>query len=229
MKSIVKLSIIGMLVMAAITASAQGFGGGGQGRGGMRMFGMGGGTSTAMLLQREDVQEDLALTSEQKSSLKDIQQNQTDKMRASFEEMRASGTRPDPTTMRETMTKMMKEVDAEVNKVLKPEQQTRLKEISIQLDGNKAVMKPEIQKDLAITDAQKAKLKTLQEGSQAASQSVMEKARNREIQWTEVQDIMKKNDKILNDEIGKVLTPAQKTKLTEMGGKKFVEKLEEKG
>jgi Spy/CpxP family protein refolding chaperone len=150
-------------------------------------------------------------------------------MRASFEEMRASGTRPDPTTMRETMTKMMKEVDAEVNKVLKPEQQTRLKEISIQLDGNKAVMKPEIQKDLAITDAQKAKLKTLQEGSQAASQSVMEKARNREIQWTEVQDIMKKNDKILNDEIGKVLTPAQKTKLTEMGGKKFVEKLEEKG
>jgi len=228
MKSITKLAVVGLLAIAAIAAHAQGFGGGGQGRrGGMAR--MGGMNSNFILLGREDVQEDLALTSDQKSAYKDAQDNQQEKMRAQFEEMRNSGTRPDPTAMRETFTKMMKEADAEVAKILKPEQLKRLKEISIQLDGNKSALKEDIQKDLAITDAQKAQLKKLQDAAQAANTSVMEKARNREIQWTEVQDITKKNDKALNDEIGKVLTAAQKTKLTEMSGKKFVEKEEEKG
>ncbi len=228
MKSITKLAVVGLLAIAAIAAHAQGFGGGGQGRRGG--FGrMGGMNSNFILLGREDVQEDLALTSDQKSAYKDAQDNQQEKMRAQFEEMRNSGTRPDPTTMRDTFAKMMKEADGEVAKILKPEQVKRLKEISIQLDGNKAALKEDIQKDLTITDAQKAQLKKLQDAAQAANTSVMEKARNREIQWTEVQDITKKNDKALNDEIGKVLTAAQKTKLTEMSGKKFVEKEEEKG
>jgi hypothetical protein len=40
----------------------------------------------------------------------------------------------------------------------------------------------------------------------------------------EFQEKNKKNDDILNTEIGKVLTDAQKAKLSEMGGKKFVRK-----
>ena len=227
MKSITKLAVVGLLAIAAIAAHAQGFGGGGQGRRGG--FGRMGGNSNFTLLAREDVQEDLALTSDQKSAYKDAQDNQQEKMKAQFEEMRNSGTRPDPTTMRETFAKMMKEADAEVAKILKPDQLKRLREISIQLDGNKAALKEDVQKDLAITDAQKAQLKKLQDSAQEANNSVMEKARNREIQWTEVQDIMKKNDKALNDEIAKVLTATQKTKLTDLGGKKFVEKEEEKG
>ena len=135
MKSITKLAVVGLLAIAAIAAHAQGFGGGQGRRGGMGR--MGGMNTNFILLGREDVQEDIALTSDQKSAYKDAQDNQQEKMRAQFEEMRNSGTRPDPTTMRDTFAKMMKEADAEVAKILKPEQLKRLKEISIQLDGNK--------------------------------------------------------------------------------------------
>jgi len=229
MKSFTKIAIVGLLVVATVSAYAQGFGGGqGQGRR-MGMGRMGGNTSTFALLSREDVQEDLALTADQKTAVKDAQDSQMDKMRAQFEEMRNSGTRPDPTSMRETFAKMTKEADAEVAKILKPDQVKRLREISIQLDGNKAALKEDVQKDLTVTAAQKTQLKKLQDGAQEANNSVMEKARNREIQWTEIQDIMKKNDKVLNDEIGKVLTADQKKKLADMGGKKFVEKEAEKG
>jgi hypothetical protein len=57
-------------------------------------------------------------------------------------------------------------------------------------------------------------------------QALMQKMRDQELSREEMQEKMKKNGDIMNTELGKVLTDNQRAKLTEMGGKKFVEKKE---
>jgi Spy/CpxP family protein refolding chaperone len=194
----------------------------------MRMGrGMGGAQPAAMILARKDVKADLGVTDEQTRQIEDAQKASQEKMMSVFQELRAAGGPPDREAMQAAFQKLQKESDAEIAKILKPEQQTRLKEITIQLAGNQAITREDVQKALEITADQKAKIKALQDKSREANQSVMEKMRNGEIQRDEIQAIMTKNGKVMNDELGKLLTEAQKKKLTEMGGKKFEQKDEE--
>ena len=212
-----KLVMTLLLAVVAASSFAQFPGGGGRGM----MMG-GGGGNPAMLLQRDDVQADLALTDDQKVKLKDIGEGTRDKMRTAFQEAQAQGIEREQ--MGKVMEKVMAEVTKEVNAVLTPDQQKRLKEINIQFNGNRSVNQADVAKDLAITDAQKEKLKGLNDKMREASQALMEKARGGEIQWTELRPIMEKNNKALDAEIEKILTEDQKKKLKEMGGKPFVRK-----
>ena len=229
MNTITKLVAVVAVSILAVGAFAQGFPrGGGQGGGMMRMGrGMGGAQPAAMILARKDVKADLGGTDEQTRQIEDAQKASQEKMMSVFQELRAAGGPPDREAMQAAFQKLQKESDAEIAKILKPEQQTRLKEITIQLAGNQAITREDVQKALEITADQKAKIKALQDKSREANQSVMEKMRNGEIQRDEIQAIMTKNGKVMNDELGKLLTEAQKKKLTEMGGKKFEQKDEE--
>ena len=78
----------------------------------------------------------------------------------------------------EAMRKMFEEARAkrleQVKKILSADQYSRLKGIEIQLSGNAAILDPEIQKDLALTDAQKTKIKTLQKQQSDAMRSAMD-------------------------------------------------------
>ncbi len=207
-----KLKVI--LVMAGVVAlSAVSFG---QRFGGM-MGGNGGG-NPAMLLRRDDVKEDLKLTDDQKSKLQEIQDGMRQKFMDAFQ---SAG--DDQAARTKAMTTLMKGVTDEVNKVLTADQQKRLKEISVQIGGNAVVMQADIQKDLAITADQKAKLDDLSKRQQAAMREVFQKMQAGEIQREDMPDIMKKNTKVMNDEIDKILTKDQKDKLKGMGGKKFVQ------
>jgi len=209
---VLKIVALAALVTASALSMAQG----------RMMMGMrGGGGNKAMLLQRDDVKKDLALTSEQTKKLEDVQQDQQDKMRAAFQEMRDSGGQPDPDKMREMFTKMMKESEKAAMAVLTPEQQKRLKEIWVQVSGNRVVLDEDMQKELALTADQKAKVKALQAKQQEAMQSVMEQMRNQEIDRDQAMEIFKKNDKALDTELGKVLTAEQAAKLKGMAGKPF--------
>ena len=214
-----KLVMTLLLAVVAASSFAQ-VPGGGAGR--RMMMGGPGGGSPAMLLQRDDVQADLALTDDQKVKLKDIGEGTGEKMRTAFQEARAQGIERDQ--MGKVMEKIMTEVMKEVNAVLTPDQQKRLKEINVQFNGNRSVNQADVAKDLAITDAQKEKLKALNDKMREASTALMEKARGGEIQWTELGPIMEKNNKALDAEIEKILTEDQKKKLKEMGGKPFVRK-----
>jgi Spy/CpxP family protein refolding chaperone len=213
-----KLVMTLLLAVVAASSFAQ-FPGGGGGRG--MMMG-GGGGNPAMLLQREDVQADLALTDDQKVKLKDISEGTRDKMRSAFQEAQAQGLEREQ--MGKVFEKVFADVLKEVNTVLTPDQQKRLKEINVQFNGNRSVNQADVAKDLAITDAQKEKLKVLNDKMREASTALMEKARGGEIQWTELRPIMEKNNKALDAEIEKILTDEQKKKLKEMGGKPFVRK-----
>jgi Spy/CpxP family protein refolding chaperone len=191
--------------------------GGGQGRrGGFGMMGRGGG-GVAQLLQREEVQTELKLTDDQKTKLSGLQQKMMEKMREMFQ----GGERPSQEKMRELFTKAAEDTQKEVDTILTPEQSKRLKELGVQRAGNMAVLNPVTAKELGLTEEQNAKIKTLQTKQGEANQAIGEKMRNGELEGREGFEKMQANQKVFDEELGKILTDAQKTKLKEMGGKPF--------
>jgi Spy/CpxP family protein refolding chaperone len=101
MKSMMKLMAVLAVAVVAVSSFAQGGGGGGRGFG---QFGRGGGMqdgSGAFLLNREDVQGELKLTTDQKSKLDTIRQAQRDKMREAFQG--GGGSPPDHSVMQKMM------------------------------------------------------------------------------------------------------------------------------
>lgn len=224
MKSMMKLMAVMAIAVIAVSSFAQGGGGGrGQGRGGQ--FGRGMGMQDAngtFLLNRDDVMGELKLSTEQKTKLEAIRTAQRDKMREAFQ---GGGGGGDREAMMAAMQKMQAESAKETLAVLNADQVKRLKELAIQRMGTGAIMNADIQKELGVTDAQKAQIKDLQDKQQAANQALMEKMRNQELDRDQFQASMQKNREVMNTELAKIITADQKAKLTAMSGKpfKFVE------
>jgi Spy/CpxP family protein refolding chaperone len=205
-----KLLLIG--VALALTTACFAQGGGGFRRGGM--FGGGG---PSQLLQRKDVQADLALTDEQKAKLDEIRTNVGSQMRDLFQN---SG--DDRAAAMKAMAPIMKKASDDALAVLTASQKQRLNEINIQLNGNSALINNnDLQNQVGLTDDQKAKIADLLKTQQAANASIMEKRRSGEIQREDAGPAFQKNQQVLKDELDKVLTDAQKSKLKSMSGKPF--------
>lgn len=216
-----RLIAVAAIAVMAVSSFAQG----GGGRGGFGQFARGGfggmqDPSGVFLINREDVQGEIKLTADQKSKLDALRQAQRDKMR---EAMQGGG--GDQQAMVAAFQKMQAENSKETLAILTADQKKRLKELAIQRMGNSAITNPELQKELGVTDEQKAKIKDLQDKQGAANQALGEKMQNREIDMQQFQESMRKNSEVMNTELGKIMTADQKSKLTAMGGTpfKFVE------
>jgi hypothetical protein len=211
-----KLVLIGVVVALAATSF-------GQGRGGfMRMMG---GGSPAMMLQRQDVQSDLQLTDEQKTKLQEIQQNTMQAM----QDARASAG-DDRAAMRKAMEPIFKKAGDDAMAVLTADQQKRLKEINIQVNGNSALINnKELQDQIGLSEDQKAKVADLVTKQQTANGSIFQKVQSGEIQREDMGPLIQKNNQALKDEIGKVLTDDQKAKLKTAGGSKTFVPAEDNG
>ena len=218
-----KLLAVAAIAVIAVSSFAQGGGGGGrgfgQGRGG---FGGFQDATGVFLLNREDVAGEIKLTTDQKSKLDAIRTAQREKMRDMFQ---GGGGGGDREAMMAAMQKLQAENAKETLAVLNDDQKKRLKELAVQRMGNAAIANADIQKELGVTDDQKAKIKDLQDKQQAANQALGEKMRNQEMDRDQFQAAMTKNREVMNAELAKIITPEQKAKLTAMGGKafKFVE------
>jgi Spy/CpxP family protein refolding chaperone len=213
-----KLITVAAIAVVACAAFAQG---GGQGR---RGFGMNMGDPIT-LLGREDVQKDLALSDDAKAKVVDLKEKSDAKRQEAMQAARdaANG---DFAEMRKAMGPIMEKLSAEnwkaVAEIITPEQLKRLKEIKVQMQGVGGVVNDkDLQKDLGITDDQKAKLKELQDRQQKAQGELFQKMQSGEVDRSEMPNIMKKNAKIMEDEVNKILTDAQKAKMTELSGKHF--------
>jgi Spy/CpxP family protein refolding chaperone len=175
--------------------------GGGAGFGG----GFGG---TTFLLQQESVQKELKLSEEQVKKIKEL----SEKQRESFRGLR-------DLSQEERRTKMQEAVKANekaVGEILKPEQLKRVKQISLQQQGARALSNPEIAKTLNLTSEQTDKIKKIQEEARAA--------RGQRGQGRPDEEARKKLEearKATNEKIMGVLTAEQKTKLKEMTGEPF--------
>ena len=216
-----KKLIIGIAILAiAVMSQAQ--------RGG---FGFGGGGGAGMLLQRDDVKKDLALTDDQNEKLAAL--NDRDTMMANFQAaMKEAGisdfsemrTPEGQKKMAPVMEKMQAEMKKKIDAILTPTQSKRLDEINIQFNGNRSVTQKDVAKALAITEDQTKAIADLTKKQGDAMRGLFQKVQDGELTMEDVQAKRKKNDEILDTEIGKLLTEAQKAKLKEMGGKKFERK-----
>jgi len=215
MKWLAKTAALAALLLITVGAFAQG--GGGQGRRfGMMM------NNPVFLLRSPDVQTDLKLTDDQKAKLTKIYEEQ----RAARENAQASGQQPD----RDTMRKMMEDSIAQINAILTPDQQARLKQIFIQTQKNRAITNPDVQDQLGLTSDQKDKIKDLNEKFTAAQMELFQRGREADDSTREqIRAERQKNEETLETELGKVLTPDQVQKLKELGGAPFTGKIERGG
>jgi hypothetical protein len=208
-----KLALIVAIAAIACSAMAQGGGGGGR-RGGGGQRGGGAQYSPMALVRMAEVQTEIGLTDDQKTKVTDLN---TSVRQKSTDARTAAGS--DRAAQQEAMAKVNADALKSLGEILKPEQMKRLRELQIQWSGKTLVITDKaLQSDLGITDDQKTKLTELQAKQRAAMQEAQQSANG---DRAAIQEAMTKNAKIMDDEIDKVLTDAQKTKLKELGGKEL--------
>src|SRR5262249_41437950 len=151
---------LGLVALIAGPALAQG-----QGRGFGMMMGGGG---LGMLIGNESVQKELKLDDAQVAKAKEIGEKNMEKMRSFREETKDLDREERQTKMTELRKEMNESTLKAVGEFLKPEQVTRLKQISCQTLGMMAFSDPEIAKKLNITDAQKDEIKTITDDASAS-------------------------------------------------------------
>lgn len=214
--------VVALLSCVALAGAQQGQGGGrGQGRGGRNN------TSELGLAMRADVQKDLAVTDDQKTKLTEYSDKQRAARRAAGGGGRGNGGGAAGGTFdREAFMKAQEEARAQTHKdlaaILNEGQMKRLGEISIQLQGNRALTNAEVQKSLGLSEDQITKIKDLATKMQEANRGLQEKVRSQEMTREESQAAMAKNNATMNAELAKILTADQAAKLKAMGGKPFV-------
>jgi hypothetical protein len=217
------------LVAAALMVGALAAGQGqGQARGmGRRMGGFGGGNNSTFLLRRTDVQADLQLSADQKTKLDALMtsmRGNRGNRGAGGQGGQGGGTPPtdaERQARRAEMESQRAEMQKNVNAILTPAQTSRLKEISIQLSGNMAIMQDDVQSNLGLSVDQKAKVKSLQDKMSEASQSIFQKMQDNSITRDDAMKSFQKNGEVMKEELGKVLTRSQAEKLKSMGGAPF--------
>jgi hypothetical protein len=143
------LLVIGVAALIASPAVAQQ-----RGRGG---FG-----GPAMLVNNEAVQKELKLSEDQVTKGKEALQGVTEKFQEEFAKLRDLDQDERRAKMPELMAKQSEETYAALEKVWKPEQIKRLKQIGVQQQGLRAFMSPTVAKSLKLTDEQKEKITSLQ-------------------------------------------------------------------
>ena len=228
-------AIVSFAALMAVAMAQPGGGGqgGGQGRGqgqgggrGQGGFGQRGGMmgmqdpSGINLVGRKDVQKDLKLSEDDVKKIDAILAAQREEMQAQMENMRSGGGF-DRDAMQAAMQKMQAETKKKLEAVLKPEHFKRLKEIAIQLAGNRALMWEDVQKALKLDAEQIAKIKELNTKMQEANNAIREKMRNEELDREAAMAAMQKNNETLNAELAKILKPEQADAFKAMGGEPF--------
>jgi hypothetical protein len=121
--------------------------------------GPGGQGGLAGLLQNESVQKELKVDKDQADKLKEAVQKVRDKHMDDFAKLRDLDQAERRTKGQELARTVSEETLAAAGEVLKPEQVKRLKQIELQQAGAQAFGRPDVQRALALTDDQKAKLK----------------------------------------------------------------------
>jgi hypothetical protein len=213
-----------MLALVASAATAQdqprgrgrgGFGGGGFGGPGMN--------SPVALLGIPEVRKELNVSDEQGKEIDDVlakvrearggfnfqdfQSLGEDERQKRMDEMRKKGEEAD------------KAAQEKLDKILKPEQLARLNQLSLQRQGLMALARPEVAKQLGLSQEQQDKIKKIQDESRPQPRGFGQNLSDEERQklFAERQERQEK----AQAETLAVLTDDQKTKWTELKGKEF--------
>lgn len=111
--------------------------------------------------------------------------------------------------------------------VLDAGQIKRLRELFVQRAGNGALVREDIQNELGFSSDQKKQVADIQASQREVMMDAMQKMRNGEMEREEMQELMKKNNDSMNEELGKILNDNQASKFKAMRGAEF--KFDENG
>jgi hypothetical protein len=186
---------LGLVALLASPAAAQG-----QGRG----FGRGGG-NLAMLLANSGVQKELKLDDQQADKAKELAEKTRAKMQEARETLQGLEAEERRTKQQEINREMNESTLKAVGAFLKPEQVSRLKQISYQVRGAQALSDSEVAKKLNLTDAQKSEIQTIVQEAGAEIRTIFQENQDdREAAMKKIQELNKqtlsKAESKLNDE-----------------------------
>lgn len=205
-RAVCTVGILATALAIPVAAQAQGQRGGGMGM----MGGMGG----PNLINNPAVQKEIKLTDEQKEKATSFMEEYGSKMREAMGELRDLP--PEERTAK--MQKMNADGVKDVEKMLKPEQAKRFKEIVFQARGVDVLTDPEATKALKVTADQSDKIKNLLEAQRS------EMAEARQDAGDDRQAMMAKYTSIRKATMTKamaLMTADQKAMYKEMSGEPF--------
>jgi hypothetical protein len=190
-----------------------------------------------MLLQMPEVQTELKVDATQKELLEQLNMENRDKMRQLFQQGGfgrpgggGQGGAPDPAAQeefRKKMTAMQAEQTKAIGEVLDAKQMARLKQLSIQRDGTRALSRTEVQDQLKLSADQRQKLAAAFDGERQAMQAMFQSFRPQdgqppsEEQRAEFGKKMQAARATAEANALAVLTDAQKTQFKALQGAPF--------
>lgn len=164
-----------------------------------------------ILLRQPAVQQDLRITEGERKKIDEFATKQWQKVKQMKDLSEAERTR--------RFEAMAKENQQFLKSTLKPEQQKRLNQITMQVAGLLCVMRADVAAELNLSAEQKQKIKAAhKEAEKDAKEALRSGGEVRDEKFNELR--MKSRQKLLS-----ILTDAQKTKWKEMAGQKFDGKL----
>ncbi len=196
------------------------------GRGGFFQAGRGM-SGPAALLSNPSVQKELGLDDGQLASMGEMQQAMRNSMREAFSQLQGTPREEMREKLQELMQETNTKVMSQVEKILKPDQMKRLKQINFQQIGILGYgNSKEMQAALKLSDDQTEKLKQIREDTQADVRELMQSLRGggRGGDRNAFADLRKKSEALRTEaktEAMDLLTSEQKTAWKELTGKPF--------
>jgi len=193
--------------------------------------GMFGGGNSLWLLRMEQIQEELAMTDEQKAKLNELGQEMMSEMREQFSGMRdldAEQRRAKWAELREKMAKRAEAFRKKTEAVLLPEQRARMKQIRVRMLGSRAFSDKEVIETLGITEEQTATFEAIREAVRGKMRKLFEgmdwRAMDQEQRRQKGQEIGEKARQLQQEAVKEalgVLTEEQIETLNKMKGEEF--------
>ena len=174
-----------------------------QGRGGGRMG------TLASLLGNESVQKELKLDDKQTEKAKDLAEKMGEEMREKFQGLQDLEPEERRTKFMEIRTEANASTIKAAGEFLKPEQISRLKQISHQVVGAQAFTEPEVAKKLNLTDDQKKDIQTINTESMQEMRTIFQE--NQDDQEERMKKMTELRKKTLEKVVAKLNDEQQKT------------------
>ena len=240
----VVMSAVVVLLLAglALAQPPQGPGGGGFGKGGPGMggpgmgggFGFGGPGMQATLMSLvgiPDVQKELGVSDEQKKAVAELAAETQKQMRSSmagfdfekFQNMSQEERQKFIADSRKKSEETTKAAEEKLRKILDEKQMARLNQLRLQREGIAALSRPEVAKELGLSEDQVAKIRKLQQQGRPGFGGPGAKGGpgGPGGDFREMMAQMQKQREKLQADVLAVLTEEQRAKWTEMKGKEF--------
>ncbi|MBS1724762.1 MAG: hypothetical protein JSS66_17610 [Armatimonadetes bacterium] len=173
------------------------------------------GDSPADLLHRPAVQAELALSQQQVQRWSEIDRLPKLRRGGTFEE--------DPLILVDPDEQEKKDLAREQKawSILSPGQALRLRELTIQRAGIKALLRQDVQGELELSEDQRLSVLRAKSAYNITVREIIKKGASVRLDQKKVRDLLAKKDQELVDALTVIPTPAQNTKLESMAGRKF--------